>query len=198
MQDTDDMDDAVPPTASTDAADPSSSDARSSSARADDGGLGAEVLDAIARAIHRRYVTAACGEHLPADEDLSLRPWDQLPATLRRSNLDQAADIVDKLHRLGCDVVPAAPGETGEDEAAFAFTAAELELLAEVEHQRWVLERRAQGWVAGEVRDVAARRSPHLVSWSALPDDVRELDRNAVRAIPALLVEVGLRIVRDG
>ncbi|MGP8329332.1 MAG: TIR domain-containing protein [Methanosarcinaceae archaeon] len=39
----------------------------------------------------------------------------------------------------------------------FEFTPEEVEILAEMEYERWVSEREADGWVCGDTRDVAAK-----------------------------------------
>lgn len=74
------------------------------------------------------------------------------------------------------------------------LTDAEVELLAEAEHGRWTAERLLAGWTWAEKRDVEHRRSPYLIGWSSLPEDIRERDRQSVRAIPGLLADVGFGI----
>ena len=64
------------------------------------------------------------------------------------------------------------------------------------EHDRWIEDRLRQGWRFGLRRDVAAKLSPYLVAWEELAEGVRDLDRDSVRAIPHLLAESGLKIVR--
>jgi len=72
----------------------------------------------------------------------------------------------------------------------------EIEMLARAEHDRWIEDRLRQGWRFGLRRDVAAKLSPYLVAWEELAEGVRDLDRDSVRAIPHLLAESGLKIVR--
>jgi ppGpp synthetase/RelA/SpoT-type nucleotidyltranferase len=123
--------------------------------------------------------------------DPALAGWDQLPGNLQASNLAQADDIAAKIARIGCTIVSAdAPGE------AAMFSDAEVNLLAEVEHGRWTAERLLAGWTWAEQRDVPQRRSPYLVAWRSLPEDIRQRDRSAVAAIPSLLAGAGLGIRR--
>jgi hypothetical protein len=65
-----------------------------------------------------------------------------------------------------------------------------------MEHLRWVEDRLRQGWRLGPRRDVAGKRSPYLVPWDELSEEVRDLDRDSVRAIPRLVAELGLSIFR--
>ena len=77
------------------------------------------------------------------------------------------------------------------------FTEDEVEILAEMEHQRWNSDRLLDGWVLGEKKDVEKKTSPYLVPWSELTHDVKEQDRQMVRNIPELLAKVGLEIHRQ-
>lgn len=145
-------------------------------------------IERIAQAIHERYCRNQTG--LKPASDPALRPWAALDEALKASNRSQAADITAKLRAIGCIAVP------GDGSNGFVFTSAELELLAEREHQRWVAERRSNGWTLGPARDPARLVTPHLVPYRDLPEEIRELDREAVRSIPSLLLEVGLEVRR--
>jgi len=147
------------------------------------------VLERIAQAIHEHYRRNQA-EHKPAT-DPALRPWGELAETLKESNRHQAGDIGRKLRGLGYRVVHS----DGMPKVA-QFTPEEIERLAAMEHDRWVAERRASGWTAGAVRDVERKITPYLVSWDQLAEEVRESDRDAVRAIPELLAEAGFEIQR--
>ena len=52
---------------------------------------------------------------------------------------------------------------------------------------------KSSGWTLGS-RDVEAKTSPYLVSYDELPDDIKELDRDAVRNIPALASRIGMAV----
>ena len=151
--------------------------------------LSPEIIERIARAIHERYCRNQRNRK-PAS-DPALQPWDALPESLRDSNRAQAEAIPGKLGLLGYRIAGsgAAP--------VTALTDGELERLARAEHDRWVEERREAGWTLGPERDVERRRTPHLVPWEELPEEIREYDRDAVRAIPAVLAEAGLGVYRS-
>jgi hypothetical protein len=80
------------------------------------------------------------------------------------------------------------------DAASFALTGPEIETLAIAEHDRWMTERLADGWTLGD-KDVEQKKSPYLVPFEELPDDIAELDRMLVKEYPAILASVGLQIV---
>ena len=149
----------------------------------------ARVREALARQVHADYVAArhAAGESPP----LAL-PWEELPEEARERSRATVDEIALKLGRTGLRAVPhaLAPGVSA------TLAPAELELLATLEHERWLAERRDDGWTQGP-RDDAARSHPSLVPWSELTESEREKDRDIVRAIPALLRRAGYTLVRD-
>jgi hypothetical protein len=148
------------------------------------------LVERLARGIHEAYRVRQ--RDVAASTDPSLAAWDDLPETLRDSNRHQAAHYAEKLRGIGCDVVnldgPGAP--------TFEFEPDELELLACLEHERWLAERQRDGWRLGPDRDPVARTSPYLVDWDALSEEVRDLDRHAVHEMPELLRRAGYAIIR--
>jgi hypothetical protein len=104
-----------------------------------------------------------------------------LPA-LQNSNLAQADDIPNKLALLGLRLERAG--------AELQLDAAQVELLAEIEHGRWNLERIAEGWQRGE-RQVSRTVTPFLKPWTELDRETREWDRETVRRIAPALAELG-------
>jgi hypothetical protein len=146
-------------------------------------------LEVLARGIHDSYRERRLRTLGVADP--SLADWDTLPETLRASNRDQAAHFVEKLTVIHCGVVRSDGGAPD-----FTFTPAEVETLAKLEHERWMAERRRQGWKPGPTRDPKTRTTPYLVDWDQLSEPVRDLDRDAVREIPMQLARAGYAVVR--
>ena len=150
------------------------------------------IYELVGRAIHENYRKARRAEGAP-DGDPSLASWADLPDTLRESNRAQAEHIGAKPRTVGCDLVPAGPTPSG-----FEFSDAEIELLARMEHDRWTEERRHDGWRLGNERDPVARLTPYLVGWEQLTEDIRDRDRETIRALPQVVATAGFRIVRFG
>jgi len=148
--------------------------------------------EALARAIHASYVSNRRREGQTVETNSSMVAWAQLPESLRESNRAQASDLARKLEAIGCDIAPL----TDWDAEAPAFTAAEIELLAHMEHDRWRGEREAAGWRLAAARSEDRKESPYLVPYEDLPPDVKEIDRATVRALPAFLAEVDFEVVR--
>lgn len=150
-----------------------------------------DVREDLARSIHEAYREERRRDALPTGL-AALQDWDRLPDDLRASNVAQADSIGAKLARISCVIVPA----DSPDAETAPFTETEVALLARVEHGRWTAERLVQGWTWGPDPDAELRRSPYLVDWRSLPDDIKNRDREAVCAIPKLLASVGLGFSR--
>jgi hypothetical protein len=151
--------------------------------------------EVLGQAIHARYLADQKDRKPP--EDPSMQPWETLREDLRESNRQQADDIAAKLRRIGYSIMPVA----GREPKRVTFTADEVEIMAEMEHERWMVERRIAGWVYGPERDVERKITPYLVPWAELPRkplDVQEWDREPVRAIPEVLAQAKFEVYRLG
>jgi len=148
--------------------------------------------ETIARAIHDDYVLIQKTAGVTEEKNPSIKPWDRLDETLKVSNRNQAVHIREKLLSIGCDIV----GLTDWEQPLFTFETGEIEVLSEIEHRRFVEERRRQGWKQGPVKDSVKKITPYLVPYADLEESIKELDRNAIRALPAALARADLKIVR--
>ncbi len=151
------------------------------------------TYEVLARAIHQTYLDEQRESGATAATNPSMVPWEQLPDSLKESNRDQAAHIGGKLATVGRGIAPL----TDWDADKITFTTAEVELLAEMEHDRWVVQRRTDGWTPG-TKDIDAKTTPYLVPWNELSDEVKEWDRQAVRGIPTFLASAGYQTVSAG
>ncbi|MEZ5381210.1 MAG: NAD-binding protein [Microthrixaceae bacterium] len=144
------------------------------------------LWDQLAVAIHEAYVVKGLARGETRADNPALVPWSELPESLRRANRSQARDVGVKLAAIGARPVPL----VAVADARSRLTDDEIERLAELEHDRWSDDRRADGWTLG-TKDHQAKTTPYLVGWDVLDEDVRELDRNAVRELPRLLALTG-------
>ncbi len=143
-----------------------------------------QSLDTLARAAHEMYLKDA-----PQGQASSV-PWELLPERFKQSNRAFTDHIQTKLNALGMRLVPL-KGER------IAFSDAEIETLAQMEHYRWSIAQRAAGWRHGAVRNDYLRQHPLLVDWAALPESARQGNREMVRGIPAIAEMAGQSIRRD-
>ena len=71
------------------------------------------------------------------------------------------------------------------------------EQIAENVHDVWAAGRISEGWEYGDVRDNAAKRTPCLVPYDALPDSEKEYDRNTALETLRLIIKLGYTIEKS-
>ena len=158
--------------------------------------------DRLAEVIHIDFVQKRTDCERSSASDPALKPWDELDHDYKDSNRQQADHLDIKLRAIGCQRASLLDPRT-----EVPLTDPWVELLAEMEHARWVAERRLAGWVFAPLpKNDEERTSPFLVPWDRLQDicrqigyteDVQEYDRDAVRNIPNILRTSGEKIVRQ-
>lgn len=172
--------------------------------------LTGEFLEKLAAAVHHVY-TESLKDKADAPEAASI-PYEQLPVHLKQQNRDNVLDIMRKLAFIGCVMIPARGSIT-----TFAFSEADLEKLAEMEHERWLRAKIAAGWRYGPKRDDVKKTNPAMLPWrrlspaeraalepdvaaaigeDSLPEEEKEKDRALVRAIPQIVARAGYAIVK--
>lgn len=123
-----------------------------------------------------------------------MKKWEDLVnEDYKESNRQQVDHIAIKLRAVGCEIV-----EASDPRSEASFTAEEMELLAEMEHARWVTERLLAGWTcAPKPKNEAKQTNPNLILSPQLDDKIKQYDRDAVTAIPELVRDVkGMKICR--
>ena len=162
--------------------------------------------EAIAESIHDAYRRKELGklpESTPEVQqklEQKLRDWEYLSHDLRESNREQADHIAVKLRTVGLwfRKRPETAGSRVESHSALLER---VEDLARVEHDRWVAEKRRQGWIpaAGvdeRARDDGLKLHNCLFPWKQLPEAIKEKDRDTVREIPIHLAAGGYEIIQ--
>lgn len=151
-------------------------------------GIDEASLEKMAKQVHENYQRDQKKKR--AETDPALLDWDNLSDDLKASNLSAAASAMSKLRSVGLGVRRPQGGKI----ALYSFTPEQIEIMAELEHGRWNVERLAAGWRKGP-RDHDKKTSPYLVPWTELPDEIKQNDRDNVRGIPARLKSIGYEVV---
>ncbi len=144
----------------------------------------------MAQEFHARYRAGNLRKIKPDN----LKLWRDLPETYKIANREQAAYAIRILEAAGFGVRKV----EGQPAIFTGFTEKEIELMAELEHGRWNIERLEDGWRPGP-RDDVKKTHNCLVAWKDLPtkpEDVRIYDRQAVSAFPEILAKAGLEVYR--
>lgn len=162
--------------------------------------VGEDQAERFTRELHQAYVKTRLHQ-IPGTtsqgttttiEDPALANWDSLAEDLRESTRQEADHLFIKLRALDCEIASA----NDTREAVTALGPSETEVLAQMEHRRWVAERLIAGWQVGSPKSVALRQNPRLVSWDQLSEADKAHDRELISIIPRLLASAGKKICR--
>ncbi|MEW6366036.1 MAG: NAD-binding protein [Acidobacteriota bacterium] len=148
----------------------------------------------LAQAFHEQYVVGREKAGDTPQTNKAMVPWHALPEGLKESNRRQADDVAVKLKAVGCRIMPLADWA----QPPLELTREEVELLAKMEHARWCDERRTAGWrYAPPPKNEAKKTSPYLAAWGELDEKTKDIDRDAMRSIPATLARAGFQTYRQ-
>jgi hypothetical protein len=145
-------------------------------------------IDSIAAAIHETW------RNLSHREGWSMAPHlDRAYADLAEQDKD---DNRAAARRMG-DVLAVA-GLTLSDDPARpgANLPADLEPMAEAEHNGWMAQRARTGWSWSATRDDATKHHPSMLPYNQLSEQEKEKDRSNIRHYPEFAARAGFRIVR--
>lgn len=152
----------------------------------------------MAETIHYAYCEQSKNESSYEHNELARKKWSELTEDEKRSNLEQADHNVIKLRAAGFWFRKTVPGTEAVTDLQQA-TEQTIEQLAESEHNRWVAEKRRQGWIAAKDMSRTSRNNDLLVHncifpWEKLLDELKELDRGPVRNIPTVFASAGYEV----
>ncbi|MGB3716159.1 MAG: RyR domain-containing protein, partial [Candidatus Promineifilaceae bacterium] len=75
------------------------------------------------------------------------------------------------------------------------FRPEEIELMAELEHERWREDQSLKGWTYGPgSKDPKKKTHPALLPWQDLPEEEKEKNRASTRESPGLLARAGFQV----
>lgn len=148
-------------------------------------------LEELARENHLAYLREVQGE--PAS-----KPWSEIDRQDRDSNRNAVwHHMYVKLPALRLEARPIIDFSA----STYSFPREEVEFLAEMEHERWLAEKRMQGWKPappGVVKqDRHKRIHPDMVPWQELPEEKKEKDRLFIRALPRMLISAGYTLTKQ-
>jgi len=152
-----------------------------------EGELFEKECEKLAPHIHAFYRQAAKAKDWDFVYDME---YEDLPLSIQADNRAAARRIPEVLSLLGLRVVPEADGEPADATLIEAMIEENIEELAELEHEEWTRFKTSNGW-----RDVESRddrdddRKEHdcLIPYADLDKEMKERDRDAVRAYPEIV-----------
>ncbi|MDO4805722.1 MAG: RyR domain-containing protein [Coriobacteriales bacterium] len=159
-------------------------------------GAEARLTEMVDRIVAAKFETYKALRRKQGLEVIYERVEDQ-PLDLRRSNYAQAEHVPNKVRALGYLLVP--EERASEYEEVTSFTDEQIEVLARLEHDRWMRERLEAGWTLDKSSsggDPEKKTSPYLVPYDRLSERIKEYDRDAVRQLIPLVRSARLMVVR--
>ncbi|MEH6552424.1 MAG: RyR domain-containing protein [Pseudomonadales bacterium] len=148
----------------------------------------AEDTDGLAKALHHAYRSTGSSGRL-ADV-----PWRLLSEDKRDANRRVAMHLPAKLSSTGVDIEPwleqldFKPSLGALPEVTKLITDDKmLEQLAELEHTRWMMDRRINGWSYAATRDDKRRFHPDLVPYDELSEQSKSYDRKVITTLGTAL-----------
>jgi len=149
----------------------------------------------LAPAVHQFFRALCDKEGWPITYDMD---YADLPDGVKADNIAAAARIPRVLALVGLAVVSKDHPSTLPQAKVLSIIEANMELLAECEHDGWMEQKYRDGWSHSLVRDDEAKKHPCLVQYATLSEEDKEKDRNAVRHYPDIVALAGYKIVEAG
>lgn len=163
-----------------------------------------DMVDQYARIAHEKYrsqrIHDAINFQMPLDEikriqsDEHMADWDNLKELYKENKRSQIRYLGERFDRFntGIGLRPILPGAADTVSDLYGPI---LDQLSELEHQRWMLDKQANGWSLGKL-DTQLRKHPDMIPYQQLDESVKDYIRVSVRNIPAYLKEIGYELYR--
>lgn len=129
----------------------------------------------LARNLHEDWLSALNKEQ--RRQNPKAKPWNEVEPDTRNANVAQALRIPNIVALAGLRVVRGKPLSVKEEARVRRTLRDHAELLAEAEHNHWMIERLLSGWRYARERDDARKLHPLLVPYFQLRSEEREKDR---------------------
>ncbi len=157
------------------------------------------LRESLGRVLHEDYERQQAAKSM----DYQPQPWAALREEMRESNRQAADHLQVKLAHHDLTAVHKLDAKTP---SKLDLSNVDMELLARMEHNRWIAERLLAGWRYApepstkdeKSANKARRLNANLVPWEALTDEVRAYDFNQVRAWIAACTAGDFRLQRLG
>ena len=131
-------------------------------------------------------------EQKKALEDPEMARWQDLDEYYKEGHRSQIRFLGERLQAFDMSIGlrPILPDRS---DAIRELYGPSLELLSEIEHERWMRDKSAEGWRNGKA-DRELKTTMDLVPYAELDEDTREFIRRHVRDIPDYLRELGYEL----
>lgn len=150
------------------------------------------MVELISKSFHEKYLEEM--KNFKTLDNPAMQPWEKLSNSFKDNNRSQARDVPKKFYNLGYKIRYSSDKLIDRNPKKLLLTSDEIEIMAQMEHQRYIGEKLKSGWVFGPERDNELKESPYLVPWEELSETIKNVDREAVRKIPEIIEDIGFEI----
>ena len=121
-----------------------------------------------------------------------MAPWEELDEFYKEGHRSQIRFLGERLeaYDMSIGLRPVLPNTA---DAISELYGPALELLSEIEHERWMRDKMADGWRLGK-SDKELKFNPELVPYEELDENTREYIRRSMRSVPMYLKEIGYEL----
>ncbi len=153
-----------------------------------------QFIEQIACEMYRQvlHLTVEANED---DNPFEPPDWNALSESSRADWLWKAEFVPVKLKAVGCE---ARLGAAARDSFDFKFTAREIEKMAIMEHDHWIVRKLKLGYIWGPERDDHGKppQHPFMVPYGDLPKEQQDRYKEFCKMVPRVLGNIGYKIVR--
>jgi len=128
-------------------------------------------------------------------EEPEMAAWDELDERFKHNRRSQIRYLGEKLQSYNIDLGLRPVLPEAEDTITELYGPV-MEELAQIEHERWVMDKKKSGWRYGEIRNDDLKLTPDLVPYGDLDERTRDKIRAFVRFIPEYLNAIGYELYR--
>ena len=162
-----------------------------------------EAVDTYASAAHKkrrqqRIAELSQNDGTDPEQLLAMEPdmaeWEKLDESDRNSYRSQLRYIGVRLQAYN-SIIGIRPILGNDSDTIRDLYGPVLEMLAEMDHDRWMHDKLEDGWKHG-ILDYAMKTTPELVPYIELDEPVKEHIRLSVRNMPMYLSEIGYELYR--
>jgi hypothetical protein len=119
--------------------------------------------------------------------------FNDLPLEIQESNFKQSEAIPELLDKVGYRLV------SKEDEGISInkFSIKELDEIARLQHENWLIDREIHGWKQGYEKNDNNKINPNIQSWDKLSNKMKKVNKKVIKRLPIFLNEVDMKIVKN-
>ncbi len=149
------------------------------------------MIDEVAKKFHDHYINHQKSSNNDSDSNPFLVEWDFLPEERKDSYRQKVRMLEIFLNGFGYKIIP----KSDTKSQVIRFTDEESQLLAKIEHSRWLADRILAGWRFEEgSRKNNLKTNPLLVEWPKLPEKIKISNINQIQDLPQILYSCNLGI----